>query len=148
VDESAINCDTTKDKVLVVKNSPYFEKVTKTEHITLVSCISANGTAMRNMLIFTGTSIPEGLNLYQYIVSTNPSGWMDTNTKATWFNYFLEYIGNAGKEKKDCKTHLLLVDGHSSNWSDIMIENAKNHNVIIFHFPAHLTHVISSFFSS
>ena len=141
MDESAINCDLSCSKVLVVKNSPQFETIKKTKHVTLVSCITASGTAMRNMLIFTGQSIPENLNLQQYIVSANKSGWMDMQTKANWFDHFLKYIGNAGKSLEKCEPHLLLVDGHSSNWSGEMIGKAKTHNVTILLFPPNLTHV-------
>ena len=38
--------------------------------------------------------------------------------------------------------HLLLVDGHSSNWNPDMIERVQQARIIIIQFPAHLSHVL------
>ena len=62
--------------------------------------------------------------------------------KELGFDYFLSYIGNKGKPKEECRTHLLLLDGHESNWNADMIEMAREHNVIILQFPLHLTHIL------
>ena len=132
-------------KILALKGSSYFQEIkNKTkEHATLVSCITANGNAMKHLLILKGQRAPEDIIIPPNIVlSGTQSGWVNTDLKTIWFQLFLEYIGNKDKPKDECETHLLLVDGHNSNWNFDMVQLAKNHNVIIYQFPPHTTHIL------
>lgn len=144
VDESFLDLSVT-GKVLVCKGDPYYQelKAGKGEHVTLVSTISANGRAMPHILIMKGQSIPVELKLGPSIrITATERGWIDSEVKSNWFAQFVEYIGNQNKRKEECKTHLLLLDGHESNWNDEMISLARKKNVIIFQFPPHLTHIL------
>ena len=57
-----------------------------------------------------------------------------------WFNYFCTYVKL--KRNKPNEPHLLLLDGHISNWDNEMIENAKKENIFILQFPPHTTHIL------
>lgn len=142
VDELAIDMNLT-GKIIAIKGMPYYQEVKgKMDHVTLVSCIMANGKCMKHLLILKGQSIPANLRLDELLLLTvSKNRWMYSNTKSAWFNYFLEYIGN-NRPKEQCKPHLLLIDRHSSNWNISLIENAKQHNVTILMFPPHTMHLI------
>jgi len=132
-------------KVLVLKGSHYYQEIKSQgkEHITLVSTISANGKAMKHILITKGLSVPIDLELPSSMgITATENGWIDSKVKENWFKMFVEYIGNKNKPEEECKIHLLLLDGHESNWNDEMIKMAREHGVIILQFPPHTTHVL------
>jgi hypothetical protein len=54
----------------------------------------------------------------------------------------LEYIGCLNKPKEELEYHLLLLDGHESNWNLEMVEFARQYNVIILQFPLHTSHIL------
>jgi len=144
VDESFLD-PTTTGRILILKGSSYYEesKVRRGEHMTLVSCITASGKAMRHTIIVQGKGIPDDLILPDNIaITATEKGWIDDKVKEHWFIEFLKYIENYQKKKEECQTHLLLVDGHGSNWSNEMREKAIDHGVIILMLPPHTTHIL------
>jgi hypothetical protein len=44
--------------------------------------------------------------------------------------------------KEELEYHLLLLDGHESNWNLEMVEFARQYNVIILQFPPHTSHIL------
>jgi len=83
VDESFVD-PTLTGKVLVLKGSKYYQEVKSLskEHITVISCISANGEAMKHVLIMTGKNVPVDLKLPENIlVTATEKGWIDNEVK-------------------------------------------------------------------
>ena len=48
----------------------------------------------------------------------------------------------ATKEKADGRTHVLLIDGHSSHYSLELVEFVQANNIIILGYPPHCTHTL------
>jgi len=81
MDESNIDLDLTS-KILALKETEYYQKVINLDkgHITLVTCITANGRMMKNLLIFQGQNIPDDVKSHEDIIlSASPSGWIDSD---------------------------------------------------------------------
>ena len=116
MDESNVDLNTSR-KILAIKGTEYYEEVNKTEHITLITTITADGTMMKSVLIFQGQSVPVRVKSDESILLTaSPSGWVDSSSKREWFNYFCTYVKL--KRNKPNEPHLLLLDGHISNWDN------------------------------
>lgn len=90
MDESNIDLDL-NSKILALKGTEYYQKVVSLGkgHVTLVTCISANGRMMKNLLIFQGKSVPDDIKTHEDILlSASPSGWIDSDSKRSWFKHF------------------------------------------------------------
>ena len=81
MDESNVDLNTSR-KILAIKGTEYYEEVNKTEHITLITTITADGTMMKSVLIFQGQSVPVRVKSDESILLTaSPSGWVDSSSK-------------------------------------------------------------------
>lgn len=110
------------------------------EHITMVGCISAGGTAIRPLIVFSG-----GLPCLRALEKDGPSnatyaatksGFVDQGLYLDWFEKdFLRY---APAERP----LVLLQDGASADISAKLIDCAIQNNVILICFPPHTTFVL------
>lgn len=111
--------------------------------MTLVTTITANERMMKNLLIFQGNSVPVDIDVWENILlHASPSGWIDSDSKRHWFDHFLKYVKSIRKTENE--VHLLLLDGHNSNWDNEMLELARKEHIEILQFPAHTTHITTS----
>jgi hypothetical protein len=119
--------------VVAIKNSPQFQKTKEGEHVTLVCCISASGQAMVPTVIFKGKTIVEAPT-HGFNVACSENGWVDTKIKEAWFDLFI-------KDKPQGPV-ILLIDGHSSNFTLEIEQKAKQNEITLIQFPSNSTHLL------
>ncbi|XP_070188805.1 uncharacterized protein [Littorina saxatilis] len=106
---------------------------------TVVCCASANGNYVPPMVIFKRKRMPpelaDGAPLGSFVTS-NESGWMDTDTFCDWLEHFIRHVKPTVDEKV-----LLILDGHKSHTCNIRaINQARENGVILLSLPPHTTH--------
>lgn len=88
------------------------------------------------MVIFAGKTFNHTLSKGQIpgtLYGVSDSGWMDHELFALWFSsHFLQHAILS-------RPLLLLLDRHSSHYTLDLIQNAADHDVIIFCLPPHTT---------
>ena len=130
-----------KDKVVALKNakSVYSQSMGSTEHITMLCCVSASGSALPPMIMYP-VSFPGG----QYKVggpddtsyAKSSSGWIDSELFLHWFKTF--FLKFAVPEQP----LVLLADGHKSHENMELIDCARENNIILLCLPHHTTHAL------
>lgn len=90
---------------------------------------------MSPLLIFTGKQIPYLKTTHGFLITVSENGWMDRSIKEQWLEFFIDYIDTS-------KKNILLVDGHSSNFSAEFNNRAREKNIIVMCFPPNLTHML------
>lgn len=119
--------------MVAIKNSPQFQKTKEGEHVTLVCCISAAGKAMVPTVIFKGKTIVEAPT-HGFNVACSENGWVDTKIKEAWLDLFI-------KDKPQGPV-ILLIDGHSSNFTLEIEQKAKQNEITLIQFPSNSTHLL------
>ena len=136
-DESGFPTDPQKCKVVSVKGEVAY-KVTcgaGRENTTTLAVCSAAGRVLDPLIVFSGKNLQSSWggdkalpNTY-YGISEN--GWMTTELFAEWFELFT-------KEVTD-RPLLLLLDGHLTHVSILVLELAVKEDITIIKFPPHVT---------
>ena len=108
----------------------------KSQIATVVGCGSATGQAIPPFIIFAAKRLSplrtkDKVPGSRYAVSDN--GWIDQDLFHFWLTeHFLTHAVSS-------RPLLLLVDGHSSHFKPDTIRFAKEHNIVLFCLPPHIT---------
>jgi DDE superfamily endonuclease/Tc5 transposase DNA-binding domain len=127
------------------------------ELVTIIECVSADGTALLPGFVFSGkefcpewfsvqpdiwygvpfffVTIPDSMNSS---ISTSPNGWTDDFLCTEWF--WKSFIPQATARNTSGKPILLIYDGHGSHETTELIKLARENNIILFCLPPHTTH--------
>ena len=116
-----------------MKNRPEYQKTKEGDHLTLVCCIGADGVAMVPTLIFKGDTVPE-IPTHGFSICSSENGWIDNKIKENWMNHFIKF--------KPPGPVVLLLDGHTSNFSYEIEQLAKNNGITMIQFPSNSTHLL------
>lgn len=141
LDETGVTTVQKPDRVISRKGIKQVGKLTSAErgqHVTLVSCVAANGSRIPEFLVFPRTNFkPEFLKNGPPDCAgvANLSGWMKEE-------HFFDYLKHFVRFAKCSKSFpvLLLVDNHSSHLCCEALDYAKKNGVTILSFPPHCTH--------
>lgn len=100
IDESCIDMKIS-GKILAIKGTQYYHQLRSNinGHFTLVSTITADGRAMKHVLIAQGQSVPQQVleKIQPFLaISATQNGWIDSEIKRSWFDLFLSYIQSKG----------------------------------------------------
>ena len=110
----------------------------KGKNHTIVSCVSASGSALPPFLIYPRKRITDNLKEGAYpgtSFNCSDSGWITQELYIEWFKFFLTCI-------PPTRPVLLIEDGHSSHISIDVIELARENSVHILCIPSHTTHLL------
>ncbi|KAJ3534000.1 hypothetical protein NM688_g7200 [Phlebia brevispora] len=113
------------------------------ELVTVIECISADGTALRPSVIYQGTrrdlewgrNNPCGAS-----ISHSPNGWTDQELGAIWLEK--DFEPQTAARNSSGGYRLLILDGHNSHCTYRFCSFAEKHNIIVVCLPAHTTHAL------
>ncbi|PQM43479.1 hypothetical protein VC83_09606 [Pseudogymnoascus destructans] len=69
------------------------------------------------------------------LIMLSDTGFSNSQLALRWLEHFSEHTPSE-------ETKVLLLDSHVSHTSDDFVIMAVNHNIIIYTFPSHLTHIL------
>lgn len=132
-------------RVIVNSNmqSQYQAQPGRQEWISVVECITADGTSIPPFIIFKGeqllsswlpTAVPENWHF-----SCNSKGWTSNIHRLEWLRTCFE---PATRYKANGRTRLLICDGHDSHISANFIAHCINNNIILLILPPHTSHLL------
>ena len=120
---------------------PKQQQVFTADHTTIVSCISAGGIFLPNMLVYT-KSLPTERYKDQipddWVVAWTDTGYINTSLFERWF--FRLFVPNCGVAVD--KPVLLIMDNCSTHYSYKVIKYAKENNIHIICEPPHTSHIL------
>ena len=141
-DETIVDLNKATRKVIVPKHysKAHSRSVSGTEHISILCCANADGSAIPPMIIFKhchpggkyGDGGPDGA-LYSF----SPSGFMDGDLFKRWLVKLFIPRTHPTPERPV----LLILDGHASHSTIDVIEVAMANNVILLAMAPHTTHI-------
>ena len=109
--------------------------------ITVLSYVVASGGFVNPLVIFPGTQPKSNLDptkANDYSLGKSPNGWMNSEVFFTWLSIvFYEEIKDAVEFPI-----LVLLDGLTSHINIAVSDFCRDHNIILFFFPPHASHVI------
>ena len=141
-DEAAIILNKSAARVLVPRKSKHAHTIgnANTQHVSVLCCVNAAGTALPPMLVFA-KGLPSGRR-FQHEGPVNAaychtdSGLVNQTIYTQWFEkVFLRYAPSE-------RPLLLLQDGASAHLSPHLIDAAIKNDVILLCFPPKLTHIL------
>jgi hypothetical protein len=113
----------------------------KQEWITVIECISADGSSIPPMVIFKGENL-----MTSWMPRTPPKGWyFSCNTKGWTSNEhgekWLQLFDAATKEKANKRKRLLICDGHDSHISAEFVRYCIDNDILILLLVPHSSHL-------
>ena len=155
VDETGVTICQKPQKVLAEKGKRCVATLTSAEKgktVTIICCVSGTGMFVPPMMIFPRVRMkpeltdkaPNGT-----IGVATKSGWVNEETFLKWFEHFVTQV----QPKSRDQPVVLILDGHSSHTKNlVLIEKARDNNVVLISLPSHCTHRMQpldvSFFKS
>ena len=124
------------------KNIRYSAIPGRQEWVSVIECISMDGSALPPMVIFkgktlTGRWLPENVP-HEWIFSANSQGWTSDEHMKKWLSQHFEPLT---REKADGRTRLLIFDGHGSHTTLDVICHCIVNNIQLSLLPAHSSHL-------
>lgn len=108
------------------------------ENITVLAVCSASGVVLNPMIVFKGKNMQQSWFEDKALPNTYygkyENGWMETDTFAEWFDYFVNFVTD--------RPLLLLPDGQLTHVSIQVIRQAIEENIVLLKFPLHVTDVM------
>lgn len=127
------------------KNCPDLAESERTETITAVECIAADGWQMVPLFIFkSGGAIMESWfnesdDLPEdTLIGTSPNSWISDELNLEWLRYFIEATKDRTKRGEQ---RVLIYDGHGSHLTLEFIQKCEENNILPFGFLPHTTHL-------
>jgi hypothetical protein len=141
VDESGITCVHQPVKVIACKGQKQVGKIVSGErgkNITVVCAVSAGGNYVPPMFIYPRKKMTDRLLVGAPVGAVGyaqEKGWMDSTLFIKWLEHFIKHVKPSTDEKV-----LLLLDGHVSHKTLLVIEKARECGIVMISFPPHTTH--------
>lgn len=142
MDETALTTVHVPPNIVASKNAKQMGQVTSAERGTLVTvgpCVNGSGTSIPPVFIWQRKTTR---NLHHYMKGTPPisldlvseTGWMNAGNFKKWMGHLISHTKPSTGESL-----LLIVDHHISHMSPLVIQMAKDNNVVMTTFPPHTT---------
>ena len=114
------------------------------EHLSVLSCINADGGKILNFYILKGIYFQQDyVKNYEEdaVMAMQPNTWM---TKWLFHFWILHFIGTLKKttEINENNRHLLVLDGHNSHVTLEVVKSAMNSGLDIISLPSHTSHAL------
>ena len=113
------------------------------EWITVVECISADGTAMNPFVIFKGGNLspkwyPQ--HLYKrWTFTSTLKGWTSNHHGLEWLE---QVFDPSTRDRANGQTRLLICDGHGSHVTGGFISFCMENNIQLLVLPPHTSHIL------
>jgi hypothetical protein len=124
--------------------SVYNIEADQKEHLSVLSCINADGGCIPNFYILKGTYF---LKDYvkcceeNVVMAMQPNAWMTKWLFESWISHFIGFL-KKGLGIDLNNRHLLILDGHNSHVSLEVVTLAMNSGLDIVSLPSHTSHAL------
>ncbi|KAI8495274.1 hypothetical protein Bbelb_272600 [Branchiostoma belcheri] len=141
-DETGFTLDPQRKKIVTfhsVLGTSSFVRPGTRDHISVLECASADGTAIPPLIIFSKNFPSSSYKLQgpqNAMYASTPSGYMDSNVYVEWLQKCFHRYASANRPV------VLLQDQNSAHVTPAAIEVALKHNIILIGFPPHISHFI------
>jgi hypothetical protein len=144
MDETGFAIGTSQSNRVIVDSSlrtRYKAEPGRQEWVTVVECISVDGTALPPLVIFKAKNISGN-----WISKSTPWDWLFSNSSKGWTSneHGMEWLRRvfqpATREKAMGKPRLLICDGHDSHISGNFIVHCMEYNIVLLVLPPHTSH--------
>jgi len=115
----------------------------RTEWVTVIECICADGSALPPLVIFKGKSavqtawVPSDMDK-DWSWACNTKGWTCNAIGEEWVK---NVFGPLTEAKANGATRLLVVDGHGSHVTAPFVRYCMDNNIVIVLLPPHSSHI-------
>ncbi|THV00391.1 DDE-domain-containing protein [Dendrothele bispora CBS 962.96] len=112
------------------------------EMVTAIVTICADGTTLQPTIIFKGSNLWEDWcqnNIANAIFAVSLKGWTDSQIAIEWIKTVFD---PATQEKSKGRPRVLLMDGHSSHFTESVIQFGLSVKIVILGYPPHCTHAL------
>jgi DDE superfamily endonuclease/Tc5 transposase DNA-binding domain len=146
-DESGFGVGKSKTRRVVIDTTikqNYQAEPGRQEWVTVMECISGDGTCIPPLIIFAGENVctswipmkdlPEGWH-----ISCNTKGWTNNLHGVQWLQKCFE---PATRDKADNEFRLLICDGHDSHISADFIRHCIANRIVLMLLPPHCSHLM------
>ena len=111
------------------------------EWVSVLKCISINGTSISTIIIFKGEKlltnwVPPGLPK-DWVMICNTKGWTSNEHGLAWLEQVFE---PRMREKAQGRPHVLTCDEHESHITSRFIRHCMNNNIKLLILPPHSSH--------
>lgn len=139
-------------KVVIVPKTvkrPLIKMEENSEHVTIMSCIAANGDSMTPLFIFPLKTLPKELDdliaAEKLTISGHPEGWIDRIIFIEWVKKFVDFVSQRRTLFKtpNAKT-VLFVDAHNSREAPEALKLMQENNIICITYPPDCTHILQA----
>ncbi|OAQ99520.1 hypothetical protein LLEC1_05927, partial [Akanthomyces lecanii] len=144
MDESGFRIGVGKDQLIITKrhHKHYFSSPENRESATVIEAISAGGSFIPAFVILSGKQhmarwYSKGLD-GKMKISVTSTGYTNDEITFNWLEHFEEHT----KKQQVGAWRLLILDGHGSHHTIEFIQYCRDHGIIPFGMPAHLTHIL------
>ena len=115
------------------------------EHVTVLSCINAEGQSIPNFYIFKGHKFKSN-----YIrgcesgacMAMQPKGWMTSFLFDKWMSHFVTCVQAMGGNMSPNNRHVLIIDGQNSHVTVDIVLQARTIGLDLITIPAHTSHAL------
>jgi len=145
MDETGFSIGSIKATRVVIdktKRSRYSAQPGRQEWVSIIECISEDGSAIPPLMIFKGKTLSR-----QWLPSNTPKDWIFSCNTQGWTSnehckkWLTEAFEPYTKAKAEGRPRLLIFDGHGSHTtSDIVLHCLKN-NIHLALLPPHSSHL-------
>jgi hypothetical protein len=149
-DETMIK-QTGKRVVIVPKTAvkPQVQCDEKTEHVTIMTCVSANGDLMIPLFIFPLQTLPRHLDELMVAkkldIVGEHEGWIDKQIFLKWVKSFIEFVKERRSSfKQENAKSVLFIDSHNSRESKEAMTLLEENNIQCITYPADCTHILQA----
>ena len=114
------------------------------EHLSVPSCINADGGSIPNFYILKGTYFLEDYIARcedGAVMGMQPNVWMTKWLFESWISHFITCL-KKGPGVDLTKRHLLILDGHNSHVTLEVVRTAMESGVDIISLPSHTSHAL------
>ena len=140
LDESGFCHDPSKTKGLMNSSQNAFRVIMGSGKLntTILACCSASGRILPPLIIFKAkalwTSWRGNNDLSGVMYSSTPNGFITSDVFSQYFNKICELVSE--------RPLLLVMDGHITHLSPLIVERALAENITILVFPPHTTDLL------
>ena len=111
-----------------------------TQWVTIIECITADGTSLKPYVIFMGQEPETGWwpateCLQDWVWAFSPKGWTDNELGVDWLKKVL--IPHTTQSDQH---HILILDGHDSHETDQFQWHCLQHRIHLVWLPPHTSH--------
>ena len=130
-------------KVITTRGTKNIYKVAPDSRtqITVLSYVAASGGFVNPLVIYPGSQPKFNLNSARaddYSLGKSPNGWINSEVFFTWLS---SVFYNEIKDTVEFPI-LIFLDGHTAHINIAVSDFCRDHDIILFFFPAHASHLI------